>query len=86
MLLVLSLLFGLWIAGAHGPEHQGLVAHDDPCAVCVLAQGLAGGLAGALAGLVLVGGWLFTRGFRPQAQTAKRADRPRVRGPPLILA
>lgn len=86
MLLVLSLLFGLWVAGAHGPEHQGLAAHDDPCAVCVLAQGLSGGLANALTGLVFAAGWLFASGFRPQAQIATRADRVRVRGPPLILA
>lgn len=86
MMLVLSLLFGLWVSGAHGPEHQGLAAHDDPCAVCVLAQGLAGGLATALPGLVLASGWLFARCLRPPALTARRHDRVRVRGPPLILA
>lgn len=85
LLLVLSLLFGLWVAAAHGPEHPGLVAHDDPCAVCVLAQGLGGALGYTPLALLLAVGFVLVVARPLVVRALRPVRRIRVRGPPLEL-
>ena len=84
LLLVFSLLFGLWTAAVHGPDHDTALAHADDCVVCVFAQGLGSGASAAAPSLVLadvssvipvVGPWSTIYGA-PRAQV-------RARGPPL---
>lgn len=85
-LLLASLLFGLWTAAVHGPEHPGLMPHADDCAVCVFAQGLAGGLGTSLALLLLAKAARLVRCERQASRPPLRAQQVRSRGPPLYLA
>lgn len=85
-LLLASLLFGLWVAAVHGPEHPGLLAHADDCAVCVFAQGLGGGLAASLANLLLAKAAEPDGVVQAPARPELRPRHVRVRGPPSHLA
>jgi hypothetical protein len=85
-LLVLGLLFGLWTAAGHDPDHASASAHPDACAVCAFASGAAGALPATLALLLICAGAILSS--RPAAPAAHAAAPScvRVRGPPVFLA
>lgn len=84
-ILLASLVYGLWVAAAHDPQHAP-AAHPDTCAVCAFATGAAGALPVLLCLLVFAPVRLVFRvGAIPAPRRVTRA-RVRVRGPPSILA
>ncbi|TDU23226.1 hypothetical protein DFR24_4749 [Panacagrimonas perspica] len=84
--LIASLLFGLWMAASHDPNHAGTVKHPDACAICAFAGSAGGGLVSVVAALVLAAIVCFFAPLAvPPARVARRSPI-RVRGPPAVLA
>ncbi|MGQ0697345.1 MAG: DUF2946 family protein [Panacagrimonas sp.] len=86
LLLVASLLFGLWASAQHAPEHAGTAAHHEICVICAFAHGNSAGPANSLAQLDLKAPALA---FQPIDNTAVPAGYrapSRARGPPAVLA
>ncbi len=51
LLLIVSLLFGLWMSAAHSAEHLSTLAGHEACEVCIFNSGLGSGLQLAPASL-----------------------------------
>lgn len=84
LLLILTLLFGVWTAAVHGSEHDATLKHIDDCAVCVFAQGLGSSVTPATTSLVLADAPSFVPVLSPRtAVCAAPRSQIRVRGPPL---
>lgn len=86
LLLIASLLFGLWTAAVHDPDHAGRAAHPDVCAVCAFAGAVGSGLAAAIIGLLIAATVVAPAPFAFRAPRFSRRAPIRVRGPPPILA
>lgn len=85
-LLIASLLLGLWVSAAHDPDHAGLGAHPDVCAVCVFAGAAGGGLAVAIVALLFLAALVASASVAIAVPRSSRRAPIRVRGPPAFLA
>lgn len=85
LLLVLSLLFGLWTTAAHDPDHDS-ASHGDHCAVCVVAHTLGNGLSAYTPGLILATHRAGRAERRPVLSPRNARLAPHARGPPTFFA
>lgn len=86
LLLIASLLFGVWTSATHDADHAAAGAHADVCALCAFAGAAGNGLAANALALLFAA---CTLRFAQPSQTAPRLARRaavRVRGPPARLA
>lgn len=86
LLLIASLLFGLWAAAMHDSAHAGVGSHVETCVVCAFAGAAGAGLASSALALLFAACTLpFLRAVQTAPGVASRAPI-RVRGPPSLLA
>ncbi|MBI2383094.1 MAG: hypothetical protein HYV18_03370 [Gammaproteobacteria bacterium] len=84
LLLLLALTLGQWLSFAHAAQHPAL-AVDQPCPVCLHAQGLDGALPPAKPVLPAISGAARPVPPPPRRAAVAPLRRCTIRGPPLPL-
>ncbi|MGB1561179.1 MAG: hypothetical protein ACPHN2_06725 [Sinimarinibacterium flocculans] len=84
LLLILTLVFGQWLAVAHAHEHAALSV-DQVCQICLHAPGIDTGALGGKPAFLPAAPSSEAPGYLPPPATARTHHRlTRIRGPPAV--